>query len=49
MSFVFTGLVENVVPIYEQLDVLGYPLNPNHYGTGEQVIREAMFLESAGQ
>jgi glycosyltransferase involved in cell wall biosynthesis len=43
--FVFNGLVENIVPIYEQLDVLGYPLNPNHYGTGEQVIREAMFLE----
>jgi glycosyltransferase involved in cell wall biosynthesis len=45
VNFVFTGLVENVVPVYEQIDVLGYPLNPSHYGTGEQVLREAMFLE----
>ena len=45
VNFTFTGLVENVVPVYEQLDVLGYPLDPNHFGTGEQVIREAMFVE----
>ena len=44
MDFRFTGFVENVVKLYEQMDVFGYPLNPNHFGTGEQALREAMFV-----
>lgn len=36
--------VENVAEPYEQMDVFGYPLNPRHFGTGEQAVREAMFV-----
>jgi len=44
VDFRFNGLVENVVKLYEQMDVFGYPLNPKHFGTGEQALREAMFV-----
>ena len=40
--FVVTGKVNNVAEILSKLDVFAYMLNPNHYGTGEQVIQEAM-------
>ena len=40
--FVFTGKVVNPEEIYSQLDVFTYLLNPNHYGTAEQVIQEAL-------
>ena len=44
VDFRFTGFVENAVELYEQMDVFGYPLNPKHFGTGEQALREAMFV-----
>jgi len=44
VDFRFTGFVENVAKLYEQMDVFGYPLNPKHFGTGEQALREAMFV-----
>ena len=40
--FVVTGKVENVGEILSKLDVFAYLLNPNHYGTGEQSLQEAM-------
>ena len=40
--FVVTGKIKNVAEVLEKLDVFAYMLNPNHYGTGEQVIQEAM-------
>lgn len=42
-KFQFTGFVENVKKILEKLDVFGYPLNSTHFGSGEQVIIEAMY------
>ncbi len=36
------GYAADVAPVYAGMDVLGYPLNPRHYGTGEQVLIEAM-------
>ena len=33
----------DVKKILEVTDVFGYPLNKNHYGTGELVILEAMY------
>lgn len=41
-KFTFTGKVDDVAPYLARLDVLGYPLRRNHYGTCEQVIGEAM-------
>lgn len=40
--FVVTGKVTDVKPILAELDVFTYMLNLNHYGTGEQVLQEAM-------
>ncbi len=40
--FKFTGLVEDIAPYLKVSDVLLYPLTDSHYGTGEQVIGEAM-------
>jgi glycosyltransferase involved in cell wall biosynthesis len=42
-KFQCIGFVENVKKVLEKLDVFGYPLNPNHFGSGEQVILEAMY------
>lgn len=36
------GELENVVPFFQNADLFIYPLRPDHYGTGEQVILEAM-------
>lgn len=42
-KFQFIGFVENVKKILEKLDIFGYPLNSTHFGSGEQVILEAMY------
>ncbi len=42
-KFKFLGFVENIKKILEITDILGYPLNKRHYGTGEQIILEAMY------
>ena len=42
-KFQFVGFTENIKGILEILDVFGYPLNANHYGSGEQAISEAMY------
>jgi glycosyltransferase involved in cell wall biosynthesis len=41
-KFVFTGVISDIRPYLSVLDVLGYPLNPNHFGTCEQVLGEAI-------
>lgn len=41
-KFEFTGQVKDISKYLEQFDVFGYPLNPNHYGTCDQVLQEAM-------
>jgi glycosyltransferase involved in cell wall biosynthesis len=38
----FTDKVDDVAPYLQSMDVFGYPLRPDHYGTCEQVIGEAM-------
>jgi glycosyltransferase involved in cell wall biosynthesis len=40
--FFFTGKVEDIRFYLAQMDCLGYLLNEKHYGTGEQVLQEAM-------
>lgn len=40
--FIFLGYVENMETFWNQIDVFGYPLNPQHFGTTENVILEAM-------
>jgi len=40
--FTFTGKVDDVAPCLAEMDVFGYPLRIDHYGTCEQVIGEAM-------
>ncbi len=40
--FVFTGPVADIVRRLNVFDVFGYPLCPDHYGTGEQAVIEAM-------
>lgn len=40
--FDFKGHVDDIAEVFSQLDVFGYPLNSNHYGTGEQALLEAM-------
>jgi glycosyltransferase involved in cell wall biosynthesis len=40
--FTFTGLVDDVAPYLAEMDVFGYPLRPDHFGTSEQVLGEAM-------
>lgn len=39
--FDFMGPIEDVAGFLSNLDVFGYPLNPTHYGTGEQALIEA--------
>ncbi len=41
-SFFFFEKVRDLGEFYAASDVLGYPLIPRHYGTGEQVLLEAM-------
>ena len=41
-SFSILGPIRNPYTLFKQLHVLAYPLNPRHYGTGEQVLIEAM-------
>jgi L-malate glycosyltransferase len=41
-TFEILGPVDDPLPIYKQLHALAYPLAPRHYGTGEQVLMEAM-------
>ncbi|SDY31483.1 Glycosyltransferase involved in cell wall bisynthesis [Allochromatium warmingii] len=41
-QFEILGPVANVPALMSRLDVLAYPLNPQHYGTGEQVLLEAV-------
>lgn len=36
------GEVKDVLPFFAEADIFIYPLRPDHYGTGEQVILEAM-------
>lgn len=40
--FTFTGYVEDVYEQYARMDVMGYLLNADNYGTTENVILEAM-------
>ena len=40
--FVVAGKLNDITPILKQLDTFAYMLNPNHYGTAEQVLQEAM-------
>lgn len=41
-KFYFLGQVDDVAQVLADLDVFGYPLAPGHYGTGEQVLIEAL-------
>jgi len=41
-KFLFTGIIQDVRPYLAIIDVLGYPLNPKHFGTCEQVIGESI-------
>lgn len=41
-KFEFTGYMNNVSKALERFDVFGYPLNPWHFGTTENVLLEAM-------
>ncbi len=40
--FEFTGKVPDIRPYLSKMDVFGYLLSEKHYGTGEQVLQEAM-------
>ena len=40
--FTFTGKVDDVVPYLAEMDVFGYPLRPDGYGTCEIALGEAM-------
>lgn len=41
-EFYFTGEVDDVTPYLKEMDILLYLLRPDHYGTCEQVLGEAM-------
>jgi glycosyltransferase involved in cell wall biosynthesis len=41
-QFEILGPVDDPRPIFRHLHAFAYPLNPAHYGTGEQVLIEAM-------
>ena len=41
-SFKILGPVADPKPIFKSLHAFAYPLTPRHYGTGEQVLIEAM-------
>jgi glycosyltransferase involved in cell wall biosynthesis len=40
--FTFIGKVDDVAPYLAEMDIFSYPLRPDHYGTSEQVLGEAM-------
>ncbi len=40
--FDIRGPISDVSAVLSSIDVFGYPLTPQHYGTGEQVLLEAM-------
>ena len=40
--FNFTGKVDDIAPYLAEMNVFAYPLRPDHYGTCEQVLGEAM-------
>lgn len=42
--FEFTGFQEDVSQFLRKIDVFGYPLARNHFGSGEQAIIEAMYF-----
>ena len=41
-KFTFTGKVDDVAPYLAEMDVFGYPLRSDHYGTCEIALGEAM-------
>lgn len=41
-KFEFRGWIEDISAAFSEIDVLGYPLDGYHYGTGEQVLIESM-------
>lgn len=41
--FKFIGFKENIKSVLEKTDIFGYPLNKYHFGSGEQVLIEAMY------
>ena len=41
-QFDIRGPVDEVDEVLAELELFGYPLNPEHYGSGEQVLLEAM-------
>ncbi len=41
--FKFKGYLANLKNILRTTDILGYPLDKKHYGSGEQVVIEAMY------
>jgi len=41
-KFLFTGVIDDIKPYLSIIDVFGYPLNPTHFGTCEQVLGEAI-------
>lgn len=41
-KFEFVGEVKDITKYLSEFDVFGYPLNPDHYGTCDQVLQEAM-------
>ncbi len=41
-KFKYTGMVDDISIVLKKSDIFAYLLNPNHYGTGEQVLQEAM-------
>jgi len=42
LMITYTGKVDDVAPYLAEMDVFGYPLRPDRYGTSEQVVGEAM-------
>ena len=41
-DFIFTDRINDITPYLKTFDVFGYPLRPDHYGTCEQSLGEAM-------
>ena len=41
-DFTFTGKIDDVAPFLAEMDVFAYPLRPDHYGTCEIALGEAM-------
>lgn len=41
-KFKFTGYTDDIKKYLSEFDVFGYPLNPIHYGTAENVLLESM-------